>query len=131
MWPNPQETAELITFTEEIFNGKLHFLCSIKEIVLFPCVENLLRKFKNHHIKKTSLIVEGISCFEKWLFVRNVKLNLESLLWTLRKKCPYSELFWSAFFPHFPAFRLTTEWYIVFLRNQSECVKNTDQNNSE
>ena len=28
MWPNPQETAELVTFTEEILNGKLHFLCS-------------------------------------------------------------------------------------------------------
>ena len=28
MWPNPQETAELITFTEDILNGKLHFLCS-------------------------------------------------------------------------------------------------------
>ena len=28
MLPNPQETAALVTFTEEIFNGKLHFLCS-------------------------------------------------------------------------------------------------------
>ena len=28
MWPNPQETAELVTFTEEIVNGKLHFLYS-------------------------------------------------------------------------------------------------------
>ena len=26
--PNPQETADLVTFTEEILNGKLHFLCS-------------------------------------------------------------------------------------------------------
>ena len=26
MWPNPQETADLITFTEETFNRKLHFL---------------------------------------------------------------------------------------------------------
>ena len=25
MW---QETADLVTFTEEILNGKLHFLCS-------------------------------------------------------------------------------------------------------
>ena len=25
---NLQETADLVTFTEEIFNGKLHFLCS-------------------------------------------------------------------------------------------------------
>ena len=28
MWPNPQVTADLVTFTEEIFNEKLHFLCS-------------------------------------------------------------------------------------------------------
>ena len=27
MWPNPQETADLVKFTEEILNGKLHFLC--------------------------------------------------------------------------------------------------------
>ena len=29
MWPNPQETAELVTFTEEIRNGKLNFFCSV------------------------------------------------------------------------------------------------------
>ena len=28
MWPNPQETVDLVTFTEEILNGKFHFLCS-------------------------------------------------------------------------------------------------------
>ena len=28
MWPNPQFSTDLVTFTEEIFNGKLHFLCS-------------------------------------------------------------------------------------------------------
>ena len=28
MWPNPQETKDLVTFTEEILNRKLHFLCS-------------------------------------------------------------------------------------------------------
>ena len=28
MWPNPQETVDLVTFTEDIFNGQLHFLCS-------------------------------------------------------------------------------------------------------
>ena len=26
MWPNPQKTADLVTLTEEILNGKLHFL---------------------------------------------------------------------------------------------------------
>ena len=28
MWPNPQETVDLVTFTEELLNEKLHFLCS-------------------------------------------------------------------------------------------------------
>ena len=28
MWPYPQDTADLVTFTEENLNGKLHFLCS-------------------------------------------------------------------------------------------------------
>ena len=28
MRPNPQETADLVAFTEEILNEKLHFLCS-------------------------------------------------------------------------------------------------------
>ena len=27
MSPYPQETADLVTFTEEIVNGKLNFLC--------------------------------------------------------------------------------------------------------
>ena len=28
MWPNSQDTEDLITFTEEILNGKLIFLCA-------------------------------------------------------------------------------------------------------
>ena len=34
MWPNPQFSADLVTFTEEILNGKLHFLCSDSELVV-------------------------------------------------------------------------------------------------
>ena len=32
MCPNRQLPADLVTFTEEIFNGKLHFLCSESSI---------------------------------------------------------------------------------------------------
>ena len=32
MWPNPQETADLVIFTEEILNGKLHCLYVVWEI---------------------------------------------------------------------------------------------------
>ena len=28
MWPNSQFPVDLVKFTEEILNGKLHFLCS-------------------------------------------------------------------------------------------------------
>ena len=29
MWPNPKETADLVTFTEEILNGKLRFFAVV------------------------------------------------------------------------------------------------------
>ena len=34
MWPNPQETARLVTFTEENLDGILHFLCSVSKKVV-------------------------------------------------------------------------------------------------
>ena len=44
---------------------------------------------------------------------------------TLLKKCPYSELFWSEIFPHFPAFGLNTERYGVSHRYH---IYHTDKN---
>ena len=38
MWPNPQFPAHLVTFTEEILIGKLHFLCNEWNIML--CIIN-------------------------------------------------------------------------------------------
>ena len=32
--------------------------------------------------------------------------SIHCSFYLLRKKCPYSELFWSAFFPHFPTVRM-------------------------
>ena len=29
MWPNLQDTSDLVTFSEEILNGKLYFLCRV------------------------------------------------------------------------------------------------------
>ena len=42
MGPNPQKTADLVTFTEEILNGKLHLLCS-ESMLIFKNVA--LRNF--------------------------------------------------------------------------------------
>ena len=46
MWPNPQFSADLVTFTEEILNGKLHFFvqCMINSedsFKIFPWKKNL------------------------------------------------------------------------------------------
>ena len=32
MWPNPEDTADLVTFTEEIFNAKI--VCFIDKVLL-------------------------------------------------------------------------------------------------
>ena len=47
MWPNPQETADILTFTEEILDGKLQFLCSdgseeIKKVNAWAIKKNLM-----------------------------------------------------------------------------------------
>ena len=42
MWPNPQfPVADLVTFTEEILNGKLHFLCSEYKSNLNQCNDSI------------------------------------------------------------------------------------------
>ena len=40
MWPNPQEIANLVTFTAEILNGKLHILCSVNVYLNGTLVRN-------------------------------------------------------------------------------------------
>ena len=45
MWTNPQETADLVTFTEEVFIGKLHFLMSGKRMGSFPLSNSCLDVF--------------------------------------------------------------------------------------
>ena len=37
MWPNGQEAADLVTFTEDILNGKLHFLQCINCVSIVQC----------------------------------------------------------------------------------------------
>ena len=48
MWPNSPQTADLVTFTEEILNGKFHFLCSdklrIKLIISIILMQNFWLK---------------------------------------------------------------------------------------
>ena len=57
--------------------------------------------------------------FMLWMLWRDILNRLSSL----SKKCPCSELLWSAFFPHFLAFGLITERYAVFSPNEENAKK--------
>ena len=49
MWPNPQETVDLITFTEETLNGKLHFCVVIHSIIIFNTIKQNTNIFSQRH----------------------------------------------------------------------------------
>ena len=40
MWPNPQETVDLVTFTEEILNEKFHFFVQCESTNRFSIEKN-------------------------------------------------------------------------------------------
>ena len=49
MWPNPQENADMVTFPEEILNGKLHF-CTVEgaaKIIDADITNNLMMSHKH------------------------------------------------------------------------------------
>ena len=52
MWPNPEETADLVTVTEGILNGKLHFLCSVNNITIQNQYIKCLTKKERDMIKR-------------------------------------------------------------------------------
>ena len=73
MWPNPQETADLVTFTEDSLSGKLHFLYLVTKPNIFPngCIYfevssklvpdlNLYHQC-SHHIETNQLISRAYS----------------------------------------------------------------------
>ena len=68
MGPNPLETADLVTFTGEILNGKLHFLCNgfavgicnyaINNMVLWTLFCSPLLKIWSSFVSKVSVSVD-------------------------------------------------------------------------
>ena len=71
MWLNPQETAHLVTFTEEIFDGKLHFLCSV-------WFSDIFRSYRNR-----PLVYNGLTAFSE-VFNNNKKKSRRYLKLILR-----------------------------------------------
>ena len=56
MWPNLQFPADLVTFAEEILNGKLHFLRSEKFEEIFWWNSSNFRALRMLHFSKQDAI---------------------------------------------------------------------------
>ena len=50
MWPTPQEATDLVTFIEEILNGKLHF-CAESEGYLEFCQAIMIEIFYDNVLR--------------------------------------------------------------------------------
>ena len=82
MWPNPQFTADLLSFTEKILNCKLCFLCS-------DCVREgyLCNKFSKSKAKEFITLLSVISQKK-----RKQQKPRETCLQRIRKKFYYQQL---------------------------------------
>ena len=62
MWPDLQENADLVTFTEEILDGKLHFLCSVSDInLLNKSLQTMLTLALNKTLPHILLKINNLS----------------------------------------------------------------------
>ena len=59
MWPNTREAADFVTFTEEILNGELHFLCSdahTNDILIFSLLLGIMKLLKKFNAEKLQIL---------------------------------------------------------------------------
>ena len=102
MWPSPQGTANLITFTEEILNGKLHFLCSVtaEKLCFYFCLA--FCKFLVTLVEYSKRSLTGISRvinklrLPNWL-QKNWSFSLRISLVNAAKSagnCGYGHIYW-------------------------------------
>ena len=101
MRPNPQEIADLVIFTEEILNGKLHFLWSTSSkfilLILKEDVFAIQSIFFHNYVK--SVRFRSFSCPYFLAFGLNterygVSLRFQSECWKIRtRKIPNTDTF--------------------------------------
>ena len=100
MWPNTQFLADLVTFTEEIRNGKLHFLCSVHDELFWGNSQGSIYLFKNDSwvflttiIAKLILNVVHYGCGTKKIFhSRSTKTLLNGISFTFLSYWKTSDL---------------------------------------
>ena len=98
MWPNLQFPADLVTFTKEILNGKLHLLCSVPPSKVWG-TKKLFSKFKIYSLtgkndferskSKSCIMCLTLSCLvvtKGHTRLNKLKLKDRSIKWSVYLK---------------------------------------------
>ena len=89
MWPNPQENADLVTFTEEILNGNFIF-CAVYIVYIFGTAWNILAELwiSDQSFNRNNLTPHMLKIWNNYAFA-----NCDySLLHTIYK---FPDMIWS------------------------------------
>ena len=78
MWPNPQETADLVTFTEEIINGKLHF-CAVILQSIRPTAHSVYNCHNTKRIKFATRLWLGLNHLRGYKFNHSLEDSINPL----------------------------------------------------
>ena len=116
MWRNPLETADLITFTEEILNAKIHFLCSAIEsscslILHFVTGINhsrKTRKYYPHYLFHKKLLTSKFTCNNLYLLFAIFSIYFQS---STNKSLSYN---WNM---------TLNDWFVLHLEYLSQYMK--------
>ena len=110
MWPNPQETTDLVTFTEEIFNGKFLFFFG-------QCILSMLKT--NHAMITSPFLISSITSWQKYIeistFWQRKMRSSTAEHWQKIKKCNLLALIVGV--GHFPvifSIRIFFKWSLQF-----------------
>ena len=115
-----REVAQKLWFCEILSTNCMNQLSSNQKFLYYKIIFSSTTPM-------LSLKISFMTVKDEYRCIRCIRCKFVYLYSTLRKKPPYSELFWSTLFPHFPAFGLNTERYSVSLRIQSECGEIRDK----
>ena len=78
----PQKTADLVTFTEEILNGKFHFFCSVRSVgtsLSIFCLHRFFLTLRPQQFRATAKSAVCVILFSNLFLLENLMLIYISL----------------------------------------------------
>ena len=77
MWPNPQETTDLVTFTGSVLNGIFHFLFSVYQKLLKKFINEIDDQIKAEFNKKDKTCINFEPSLKlRWCHARDLMDHL-------------------------------------------------------